>query len=132
MDAAHRPGGALIRDKDGTPFLLRAARTTALEQYALQGLRSAMRTVLVLQQSTAERDPLHYGDFSWLATLPEHDQHEFVVEYVRALEAVEATGTEPVEQLVYEWQQTARAWADEDLRGELTADLPEPLHDVSL
>jgi hypothetical protein len=132
MEAAHQPGGALIRDKDGTSFLLAPARASTIGRYLLDGLRSAVRVFFALQMPVEDRDSLYYGSLAWLAILPDDDQREFVGQYVRALEDVEVTGLHFVEQLVYEWQQTARVWADEALRSELTADLPSPLHDVEL
>jgi hypothetical protein len=33
---------------------------------------------------------------------------------------------------MYEWQQTARTWADEALRADLLGEVPTPLHDVEL
>ena len=132
MDAAHRPGGALIRDKDGTPFLLAPAAASRLEHFALVALRSMTRAFIALQQPRQTRDSLLYGDLVWLAVLPDEDQRTFIGEYARAVEAVDATGVDPVEQLVYEWRQTARAWADEDLREQLMSSDDEPLTDTEL
>jgi hypothetical protein len=130
--AARSTSGALIRDKDGESLLVEPAGRVARRGYELEGLRRAVRLLGVLRLPTEQRDPVLLGEFAWVSVLPEADQPQFVWEYVRALEAVSGTGFDAVEQLVYEWQQTARAWANEDLRGELTAPLNAPLHDVEL
>lgn len=130
--AARTSSGAVIRDKDGESLLLEPARRAARRGYELEGLRRAVRLLGVLRLPAEQRDPVLFGEFAWAALLPEADQAQFVWEYVRALEAVSSTGSDTVEQLVYEWQQTARVWADEDLRSELTAPLDAPLHDVDL
>ena len=133
MSAARLPGGALIRDKDGTSFLLAPAGTVSREHYVLAGMKDAVRVLrLVAMPRSPDRDPVLYGDFAWLAELPDDAQCDFAWEYVRLLEAVPGRGTEPVEQMLYEWQQTARAYADEELRGELIGNLGAPLTDVEL
>ncbi|MDQ1304298.1 MAG: hypothetical protein QG671_125 [Actinomycetota bacterium] len=131
VEAGRRPGGTMIRDKDGEALLLAPAGPVKRERYALEGLKAAVRVLklLGLDQSC---DPLLYGSLTWLAVLPREDQTTFIWEYVRALQAVEGAGTEAVEELLYEWQQTARAWADDSLRAELTGELNEPLSDVEL
>jgi hypothetical protein len=131
MEAARRPGGAIIRDRGGEAFLLTPAAPVSRDHYLLEGLRAAVQ-VLSLLRSGGPRDSVLYGSLSWLAILPNDDQQQFVWEYVRALQAATGTGVDAVEQLLYEWQQTARAWVDEDLRAELTSDLDEPLHGIEL
>jgi hypothetical protein len=132
LDAARRPGGAVIRDKDGVSLLITYASGVSLDQYVLAGIKDAVRVLGLLTMPAELRDPIQYGDLAWVALLPENDQATFIWEYVRALEATAATGIDVVEQLVYEWQQTARAWSDADLRAQLTGDLDEPVADVAL
>lgn len=132
LDAARGPGGAVIRDKDGVSFLVAPAAEISLEHYVLAGMRDAVRVLGLLDRQVDVRDAVHYGGLGWLALLPEADQREFVWDYLRALAAASATGVDPVEQLLYEWRQTARAWSDADLRAELTNDLDEPVADVVL
>jgi hypothetical protein len=131
MDAARRPGGAIIRDRGGESFLLTPAAPVSRDHYLLEGLRAAVQ-VLNLLRSEEPRDSVLYGSLSWLSVLPREDQQQFVWEYVRVLQAASGTGVDAVEQLLYEWQQTARAWVDEDLRAELSSDLDEPLRDAEL
>jgi len=131
VETARRPGGATIRDKDGEALLLTPASPVKRDRYVLRGLRAAVQ-LLALLRTDRDGDPLLYGSLAWLAVLPREDQVSFVWEYIRALQAVDGAGVEPVEQLLYEWQQTARAWVDDELRAELTSDLEEPLEDVEL
>lgn len=132
LSAARTATGALIRDKDGESLLVAPAIRSFLAQYELAAMRNSLRLLRLIAMPELVRDPVLYGEFAWLAVLPASDQEQFVWELVRAIEAVEATGAEPVEQLLYEWRQTARAWADEDVRGDLLAPLVEPLAHVEL
>jgi hypothetical protein len=130
--AARTQSGAIIRDKDGESLLVEPATRSGRAQYELAGLRNGFRVLRLLALPAESRDPVLYGELAWLAALPAADQQQFVWEYVRALEAIDATGPEVVEQLLYEWRQTARAWADEALRGELLTPLSTPLTHVEL
>lgn len=132
MDAARRPEGVAIRDKDGVTFVIVPAAGVRQDRYVLAGLTDAIRVMALLRSDPADADPLLYGSLAWLAALPRQAQEEFVWEYLRALQAVAGTGTEAVDEVLYEWQQTARAWSDERLRGELRRDVPVPLADVEL
>ena len=132
LSAARTVGGAIIRDKDGESLLVEPAARSGRARYELAGMRNAFRVLRLLSMPAEARDPVLYGELAWLAALSETAQEQFVWEYVRMLEAMDATGPEPVEQLTYEWRQTARAWADEDLRGELIAPLAAPLAHIEL
>jgi hypothetical protein len=132
MEAARRPGGALIRDKDGTAFSLSPAGGAGRMRYTLAGLRDAVRVLRLLSLAAEVRDPVLYGDLAWAAALPDPEQVEFAWEYIRALESIPSTGVEAVEQLLYDWQQTARIFGDEGLRVSLGTDLDSPLDDVEL
>jgi hypothetical protein len=132
LSAARTVGGAIIRDKDGESLLVEPAARSGRARYELAGMRNAFRVLRLLAMPFEHRDPVLYGELAWLAVLPGADQESFVWEYVRMLEAMGATGPEPVEQLIYEWRQTARAWADEDLRGELLSPQPNPSSHVEL
>lgn len=127
MTAAGTPSGAVIRDKDGRSFLLAPAATVSRDRYVLEGLRSAVRVLRLLTLDAFHGEPLLYGDLAWLADLPENDQREFCWEYIKALETISVIGVEGVEDLLYAWQQTARAWADPEIRDQLTAELSAPL-----
>lgn len=132
LDAARHPGGALIRDKDGTSFLVTPAGRASRERYALNGMQSAVRALSLLGADRDSRDAVLYGEMAWLAVLPDEEQRRFVWEYLRALETSLGVGLDPVEQLLYEWQQTARIYADADLFAALTGDLDQPLTDIEL
>lgn len=129
LDAA-RHGRALIRDKDGTAFEVLLAGTSSRQRFVFAGMQRFVRTLSLLELDRERRDPVLYGDFAWLATLPDDEQRQFIWEYVRAIEASLGIGPDLVDQLVYEWQQTARVYADQDLLAELTEDIPAPLVDV--
>jgi hypothetical protein len=124
--AARTSTGAIIRDKDGESLLVEPAGRSGRVRYELAGMRNAVRVLRLLDMPADTRDPVLYGELAWVAGLDEDDQRLFAWEFVRALEAIDATGPEPVEQLLYEWRQTARAWADDELRGELSTPLSEP------
>lgn len=132
LSAARSSTGAIIRDKDGESLLVEPAARSGRVRYELAGMRNAVRVLRLLALPEDVRDPVLYGEFAWLAVLPEEEQKQFSWEFVRALEAMDATGPEPVEQFLYEWRQTARAWADEELRGELTAPVTAPLTAIEL
>lgn len=132
LSAARTATGAIIRDKDGESLLVEPAGRSGRVRYELAGTRNALRVLRLLDVPAESRDPVLYGELAWIAVFPDSDQKLFAWEFVRALESMDATGPEPIEQLLYEWRQTARAWVDEDLRGELTGPLTAPLVDVEL
>lgn len=133
LDEGHRPTGALIRDTDGTALLLSPAMKAQLDRYTRTGFRDTAHLLLrIVRPPSDEFDTGALGNLAWLSVLPLEDRVQFAVEYLRVLDQADGLGDAPVEQLVYEWQQTARAWADEDVRAGLVGDLPEPLHDVEL
>lgn len=130
LDAARTPAGALIRDKDGTNFRVVLAGRASQESFTLRGLSDAIRILRLA--SLQVRDPALYGDLAWLAPLPAEAQTEFAWAYAQAIQSAPSTGLEPVEALMYEWQQTARAWSDDTLREDLLSAVPAPLHDIEL
>lgn len=132
LSAARSATGAIIRDKDGESLLVEPAGRSGRVRYELAGMRNALRVLRLLDMPESSRDPVLYGELAWIAVLCENDQKLFAWEFVRALESMDATGPEPIEQLLYEWRQTARAWVDEDLRGELSEPLAAPLTDIEL
>lgn len=132
LSAARTSTGAIIRDKDGESLLVEPAGRSGRVRYELAGMRNALRVLRLLDMPEDSRDPVLYGELAWVAVLPENDQKLFAWEFVRALESIDATGAEHVEQVLYEWRQTARAWADVDLRGELTEAITAPLTDSEL
>ena len=129
MAAARTHLGALIRDKDGRTYALTAAAPIAAMQYALDGLSDAV-VLQELLKSEGPRRPTQYGKFAWLTSLPDEGQHEFLNEYIPALLQVRVTGIEPVEDLLYSWQQTARIHEDPALLAELSTPIDEPLGTV--
>lgn len=140
LDEGHSQPGALIRDTDGTALLLAPAHKVHLDQYTRAGFRDAAHLLIQLVSSGADLsdpaadtgDVAGLGNLAWLSVLSAEDRLQFVVEYVRALDQADGLGGERVEQLLYEWQQTARAWMDEDVRAGLLGDVAEPLLDVEL
>jgi hypothetical protein len=130
MDAAGKPGGALVRDKSGRTFLIAAVSEVSRDQYALEHLRSAAVAMLMLSRD--KHDSLSYGTLSWMAPLSDEHKLAFLEEYLATLQSVSATGPGPVEDLLYDWQQTARVLADTELTARLTADIETPEHPVSV
>jgi hypothetical protein len=125
-------GAAVIVDTDGSHFEMTPVGAASREQYVLKGLQDALRILRLAGLPDDARDPVIYGEFAWLAILPADRQIEFAWSYVRALEAIPDDGVGLVEDLIYDWQQTARAYADRRLRKSLSADVDEPLVDVEL
>ena len=133
LDAAHRPGGAFIRDRDGEALHIGLAEESDREHYLRCGYQSVAGIALTWTLPTVNpASDAAFGELAWLTVVPVEQQKLFLQEYISALGKVPGLGTDAVDQLVYEWQQTARAWADESLRDELLADVPEPLHDSEL
>ena len=132
LDAARRPEGALIRDKDGTNFQVMLAGRAGNDSYALAGLTDVLRVLRLTRLPEAERDATLYGELGWLAALPLDAQTDFAWAYARAIQAIPATGVGPVEDLLYDWVQTARTWSDAALRESLTWPLDAPLDAVEL
>lgn len=132
LDAARTPEGALIRDKDGTNFFLIEAARLTQDHATAQGLSDVLRLLRLVGLADNDRDPALYGEFGWLTSLPVDAQREFAWAYAHAVQSIPATGLSPVEQLIYDWQQTARAWSDPSLRAALTSTLTAPLADVTL
>ena len=56
----------------------------------------------------------------------------FLEEFLATLQSVSATGPGPVEDLLYDWQQTARVLADPELTARLTANIETRLRSVDL
>ena len=56
----------------------------------------------------------------------------FLEEFLATLKSVSATEPGRVEDLLYDWQQTARVLADPQLTARLTADIETPEHPVSV
>lgn len=129
ISAGRTASGATIRDKDGFTLLLIDAARVRRERYELEGLTDVL-TLLSLLRTGTPVTAVAYGSFAWLAELPVEEQEKFVWEYASALLRVKATGYEPVEQLMYEWQQTARVWSDPLSREELSVPVSEPLGTV--
>lgn len=132
LDAARTSEGALIRDKDGVNLKVMLASRASRESYVLEGLSDVLRLFRLIDLPAEIRDPFLYGDLIWVSNLQIDAQREFAWNYARTLQAVPANGTEQVEELLYDWQQTARIHADADLHSELVGDLDEPLFDVEL
>ena len=132
LDAARTPEGALVRDKDGTNYWVIPAGRVSQDAFIKDALLEVLRILSLVRLADADRDPALYGDLGWVAVLPVEAQSDFAWAYARAVQAVPSTGLAVVEDLVYDWQQTARAWADHRLVDELTSPIDEPLDDVAL
>ncbi|MEJ0014304.1 MAG: hypothetical protein WDN07_01600 [Actinomycetota bacterium] len=128
-----RESGALIRDKDGLLLLLRPAEEVDRQESFLEIMWSTVFIERVLQRSPNDREPIMYGPYAWLSILPEEDQKKFLEEVIDQLLVSKNSGSNAkLEQLIEDWQVSARTWSHEDLRTELTKDLDQPLHDVTL
>ena len=79
-----------------------------------------------------KHDSLSYGTLSWMAPLSDDDKLAFLEEFLATLQSVSATGPGPVEDLLYDWQQTARVLADPELTARLTANIETRLRSVDL
>jgi hypothetical protein len=132
LNAARTPEGALIRDKDGTNFLVSLAGRTSRDGYALEGLTNVLRILRLTSLDDAQRDPVLYGELAWVAALPVDAQVEFAWAYASAIQSIASMGVGPVEDLIYDWQQTARIQRDEKLHRSLTEAITSPLHHVEL
>ena len=132
LNAARTPEGALIRDKDGTNFLVSLAGRASRDGYALEGLTNVLRLLRLTSLDDAQRDPVLYGALAWAAALPVDAQVEFAWAYANAIQSIASTGLGPVEDLIYDWQQTARVHGDTKLHGSLTNTIKTPLHHVEL
>lgn len=132
LNAARTPEGALIRDKDGTNFLVSLAGRASRDGYALEGLTNVLRILRLTSLDEAQRDPVLYGELAWVSALPVDAQVEFAWAYANAIQSIASTGLGPVEDLIYDWQQTARVHGDTKLHGSLTNTIKTPLHHVEL
>ena len=128
LDAARKPQGALIQDKDGTNFRVVLATRASQDSYIADALSDAIRLLRLASLSTP--DPALYGNLAWILPLPSEAQLEFAWAYAQAIQSVPLMGVEPVETLVYAWYQTARAWSDASLRDDLLAQVSHPLDDI--
>ena len=132
LDAA-RESSAIIRDKDGLLLIMRPAEVSQIEEYVAEALWSAVCLQRALQLSREDRGPAMYGPFAWISVMPEEDQKLFVREVIDQVMVSKNSGSKlKLEDLIEDWRATAMTWANEDLRGHLTADLRHPLHDVTL
>lgn len=128
IDGARR-GGALIRDKDGFALLLLPAGAANRRSQVLEWMTSAIRLDLALRTPVEARTPWAYGDFGWIAQLHEEDQHRFIdglLERLLMTDSSDPNSLNDVEDYLGDWRATAHAWDDEELRNELTSDLPDP------
>lgn len=128
-----RESGALIRDKDGLMLLIQPARDTERTQYLNELMADAIRMGKVLHSPQSERSAGHYGSLAWASVLTEKDQAEFLKSLTDQLLISQYSGsTEALEDLLGDWQATALAWADDELREDLSESLEHPLADVEL
>ncbi len=128
-----RKSGALIRDKDGLTLILLPAGMVIREQYLNALMADAMRMSIALRTPREDRNPAEYGSLGWASVLTEDDQRLFLDALVVQLLVSQNSGsTEELEDLLGDWQATARAWADDDLRKALLEEISKPLTDSSL
>lgn len=122
-----RESGALIRDKDGLILIVQPARDTQRAQYLNELMADAIRMVKVLHSPQSGRNAGHYGSLAWASVLTEKDQEKFLDSLTDQLLISQHSGsTEVLEDLLGDWQATARAWSDEGLREELLTDIDLP------
>lgn len=131
MDAARAYAGATIRDKDGTSFVLWSRARGTRAEY-LSATYANASTILLDLHRGRPADPLRYGRLGWAASLSDDAREEFVDELLETLARFDVLGVDKTEDLLYAWQETAKIYADPDLRDELQQPLPAPVHDVEL
>lgn len=128
-----RESGALIRDKDGLMLIIQPAGDVQRTQYLNELMADVLRMTRVLHSPQSERSASHYGSLAWASVLTEKDQEEFLQSLSDQLLISQYSGsTEVLEDLLGDWQATARAWSDEGLRKELLTDIDLPLADIEL
>lgn len=128
-----RESGALIRDKDGLMLIVLPARDIQRTQYLNELMADAIRMGKALRSPRSERGASHYGSLAWASVLTEKDQAEFLESLTDQLLVSQFSGsTEVLEDLLGDWQATARAWSDEGLRHELVTDIDPPSPDLDL
>lgn len=128
-----RESGALIRDKDGLMLLIAPAGDVQRTQYLNELMADVLRMTRALQSPKSERSAAHYGSLAWVSVLTEKDQAEFLQSISDQLLISQFSGsTEALEDLLGDWQATARAWSDDGIRKELLADIDLPVADIEL
>jgi len=146
VEVARKRGGAIIRDKDGTALLLTQAGDVARQADLLHHFRDLVQLQWILAATQASMpdigfdglaiqitEPGLYGDLAWVAVLSRADQEHFAYGLMQLLIATRGgQSLDALEEYLANWQATAETWRDEALRAELTGDVDEPLHDVTL
>jgi hypothetical protein len=128
-----RKSGALIRDKDGLTLILLRAGVVMRDQYLNALMADVMRMSIAVRVPGASRSASQYGSLAWAAVLTEEDQKLFLDALITQLLVSQHSGsTEELEDLLGDWQATALAWADEDLRETLLEEIDRPLTDTAL
>lgn len=128
-----RESGALIRDKDGMMLILQPAGEAQRTEFLNELMADVLRLSKVLQSPESERSVSHYGSLAWVSVLMEKDQREFLQSATDQLLISQHSGsTDVLEDLLGDWQATARTWSDEGLRAELLKDIKLSSVDIEL
>ena len=128
-----RESGALIRDKDGLMLIIQPAGDAQRTEFLNELMADALRMSKVLQSPQSERSPAHYGSLAWASVLTGKDQKEFLQALIDQLLITQYSGSmEPLDDLLGDWQATARIWSDEELRDELLKDINLASVDIDL
>jgi hypothetical protein len=123
LNAARQPGGARLRDTDGTTLVMLPLATVSahrtIEEWAVRTLQV---TGLLRGSSVVNRGDL--GALAWLAEFDDADRATFFDEFRDAVvEAHSLADAGPVERCLADWKTTARALADPKRRRVLTSPL---------
>jgi len=117
-----RSRGAQIRDKDGTGLVLVRQRVFELLQWAWDLVPEVIQLATLLERPLAERQPIAFGVFAWLAVFEEEDQRTFLKEIREAIvKSLALQSVDAVEELIRDWRTTASALSNEKGRRVLTS-----------
>jgi hypothetical protein len=123
-------GDVRVRRRDGVPLLLvREDRASASAEGAVTAARALRNALAHLSPAAALESLLE--EFPWVGLLPESDQRQFAVDFVRAVQASAELGQwQVLSQVLVEWKATAAIHADPALAAELSRPIDTDLGPV--
>lgn len=124
-------GAVRVRRRDGAPLLLIREDD---ERSVMSGALAAARTLRTVFAHVSPDDLLAglIDEFSWLDLLPDADQREFLIEFVRSFQTSAETGRwDLLDQTMLEWRNTAAVHADSTLAKTLAEPIVDDLGPVS-
>jgi hypothetical protein len=123
-------GDVRVRRRDGVPLLLvREDRASVLAEGSMTAAR-ALRNALAHLSPEGVLESL-VEEFAWVGLLPDDDQRQFAVDFVRAVQASAELGQWNVlSQVLAEWKATAAIHADSGLVAELSRPIDTDLGPV--